>query len=347
MQKICLNIAPLAGRITGIERCLYENVKRIDSLVDKDAIEIELLCPEGVNLNLPELHNLKVIRLKAKGKKIDFRALRKYLSDGDKVYFSIHGGLCPARKSVMCMNDMRTWEHKEFDPFAFRMKCNINAISCKVMGAKIITISETARKEIGSDLHVPTEEISIISPGWEHVMEFKPDEEVWRKIPNVKKGMYYYSLSSRAPHKNFKWVEEVAKRHPELIFVIGGKQWNTDQINQSQLSNVYYLGYVTDEENVELMTHCKAFLHPSKYEGFGMTPLEALACGAPICVSHVSCMPEVFGNAAHYFNPDDYEVNLDSLLQQPVESPEKLMKKYSWEKSSLQWYTLMKEYAAL
>lgn len=53
MKKICINVAPLAGKITGIERCLYENVKRIDVLACGDVPETELLCPAGVNLNLP------------------------------------------------------------------------------------------------------------------------------------------------------------------------------------------------------------------------------------------------------------------------------------------------------
>lgn len=347
MKKICINVAPLAGKITGIERCLYENVKRIDVLACGDVPETELLCPAGVNLNLPELHKLKIVKLKAKGKKIDCFALRRYLCSDNRVYFSIHGGICPVQGSVMCINDMRTWEHKEFDSFAFRMKCNINAVSCKIMGAKIVTISKTARNEISKNLHVPPDQISIISPGWEHIKEFEPDSGVWRKIPSVKPGTYYYSLSSRAPHKNFKWIEEVARRHPDMLFVVGGKRWSQAQESKERLNNVYYLGYVTDEENVELMKHCKAFLHPSKYEGFGMTPLEALACGAKICVSDASCLPEVFEGVAHYFDPDDYEVNLDTLLQQPVESPEKLLKKYSWENASSQWYGLMKKYVAL
>lgn len=343
MKKICLNIAPLAGNITGIERCLYENVKRIDSLVDGDALEIELLCPEGVALKLPVLRNLKRINLKANGKKIDYFSLRKYLCSDDRIYFSIHGGIPPRHDAVMCINDMRTWKYKEFDSLSFRMKCNINAASCKLMGTKIVTISETARSEISSNLHIPEKKISIISPGWEHIKDFKPEVTVWNRIPTVKPGTYYYSLSSRAPHKNFKWVEEVAKRHPELTFVVGGKQWIGDQTDKGRISNVHYMGYVSDEENVELMMHCKAFLHPSKYEGFGMTPLEALACDATVCVSNASCLPEVFGNTVHYFDPDDYELDLDSLLKQPIGSSEKILQKYTWENSSRKWYELMKE----
>lgn len=345
MKTICLNCAPLSGNITGIERCLFENIKRIDSLAEEHFFDIELLCPEGVELKLPQLHNLKMIDLKAKGNKIDYLALRRYLKKNNRIYFSIHGGICLTHKSVICINDMRTWKNNGYDSLAFRLKCNVNAISCKLMGAKIITISNTAREEISSNLHVPESKIGLISPGWEHIKDFTPDKQVWNKIPGVKPGTYYYSLSSRAPHKNFKWVEEVAKRHPELTFVIGGKRWTTDQTDQSQMSNVYYLGYVSDEENIELISHCKAFLHPSKYEGFGMTPLEALACGAAVCVSKASCLPEVFGDAVHYFDPDDYEVDLDALLTQPIESSEKILKKYTWENSSRKWYVLMKKYS--
>ena len=347
MRTICLNVTPLSRKITGIERCLYENVKRIDLLADSNDIQIELLCPKGVGLNLPVLHNLKLVRLKAKGDKIDYLDLRNYLRSGNRVYFSMHGGICLTRNSVICINDMRSWIHKEFDPLPFRMKCNINAITSKVMRAKIVTISETAREEISSSLHIQKESIKIIYPGWEHVKDFKPDKSVWKKIPLVEPKKYYYSLSSRAPHKNFIWIEEIARRHPDMTFVIGGKPWLQDKEKTNQLSNLHYIGYVTDEENVELMMNCKAFLHPSKYEGFGITPLEALACGATICVSNTSCLPEIFADCAHYFDPDNYEVDLEELLKQPVSKADRLLEKYSWKKSSSQWYELMRECSLL
>ena len=105
---------------------------------------------------------------------------------------------------------------------------------------------------------------------------------------------------------------------------------------------VLYVG-LTDEENKALMQNCKAFLFPSRYEGFGIPPLEAAACGADICISSASCLPEIFGDCAHYFDPDDVQVDLAALCMEPAAPAEKLLEKYSWDRSAKQWLDLFKQ----
>lgn len=82
------------------------------------------------------------------------------------------------------------------------------------------------------------------------------------------------------------------------------------------------------------MAHCKAFLFPTLYEGFGIPPLEAVACGAPeIIVSDTPCMREVYGDCAAYIdlstNPGDV-----SAVTPPAAAPAVLLEKYSWDKSA-------------
>lgn len=88
------------------------------------------------------------------------------------------------------------------------------------------------------------------------------------------------------PSKNFKWIREVARRNPNKTFVVaGGKDLRAfgDDSEAKDTHNVFYPGYVSDAENAALMRHCKLFLHPAVFEGFGIPPLEALALGAPDC----------------------------------------------------------------
>lgn len=343
MKQICINCALLSGEITGIERYVYENIKGIDYLAEKNNDNIVLLYAKGTTPKFPKLNYLKTIPLEANGNKIRISAIRRYMKHNNAFYFSLHGGICFSKNSVMCTCDIRTWIYKEFDPIRFRLKCNINVLSSKFLASQMVTISQTAKKEIIHYLKISDKDIDVIYPGWEHINDIHPDNNIFNKIKKVQKGNYYYSLSSRAPHKNFKWVLEIAKRNPKELFLIGGKRWINNDSDESNLPNLVYLGYITDEENVALMKNCKAFLHPSKYEGFGITPLEALACGVPICVSRSSCLPEIFDDCAHYFDPDDYDVNLLELLNEPVNSPDKLLNYYSWKKSAEQWYNLMEE----
>jgi glycosyltransferase involved in cell wall biosynthesis len=70
--------------------------------------------------------------------------------------------------------------------------------------------------------------------------------------------------------------------------------------------------------------------------------MEALYLGTPAIVSSASCLPEIYGDTVHYIDPDDAKVNLDDLLKEPVESPEKLFEKYNWDKAARDWLNIFK-----
>ena len=90
------------------------------------------------------------------------------------------------------------------------------------------------------------------------------------------------------------------------------------------------------------MEKCKAFILPSYYEGFGLTPLEALSCGAKVIVARAASLPEIYGNAAHYIDPFNTDVDLDALLEEPVESPDAILEKYSYDTAARQVYELIR-----
>lgn len=93
------------------------------------------------------------------------------------------------------------------------------------------------------------------------------------------------------------------------------------------------------------MRDCKAFLFPSYYEGFGIPPMEALACGAPeVVVSDIPVMHEVCGTSAHYIDPFNYsDINMDAIMAQRVTAPELVLKRYSWEKSAQKLNNILEE----
>jgi glycosyltransferase involved in cell wall biosynthesis len=84
---------------------------------------------------------------------------------------------------------------------------------------------------------------------------------------------------------------------------------------------VQFLGWVEEEDKPGLYRNCLAFVFPSTYEGFGLTPLEAMACGAPVLCSNATSLPEVTGDAALSFAPTD-EAALAALLQRIVSEPD-------------------------
>jgi glycosyltransferase involved in cell wall biosynthesis len=109
----------------------------------------------------------------------------------------------------------------------------------------------------------------------------------------------------------FTAYARIRERHPDLLLVVGGKrQWRTGEIDAAfrrldLASHVHFTGYVADGDLPALYSAAELFVFPSLYEGFGLPPLEAMACGTPVVTSNVSSLPEAVGDAALTVDPYD------------------------------------------
>ena len=337
---VYVNGSPLCNPVRGIERYMREIVTRLDFLFSDKEIDITVLYPRGRLLFPPNLQKLHLKEMPSLDKKMFmFELLLNYWAKKG-ILCSFSNMVCLRKRTIVCIHDMRPWLFK-YDRMRYRIIYSISVLTAKLFANKIMTDSQTALREIHLNAKIQLNRFQVVHCGWEHMSEIIADEAIFCKFPQIHKKNYYYSLSSQAPHKNFIWVLEVAKRNPYNIFVIAGDKWRHYDGTITMKDNVIYLGYITDGENKALLQSCKAFLHPSKYEGFGITPLEALACKAKICISNSSCLPEIFKDYAHYFDPDDFSVDLDKLLQEPLKSPDELLREYTWEKAARQWFTVI------
>ena len=213
---------------------------------------------------------------------------------------------------------------------------------------RIITVSEFSKAEIHKYYGVPPEKMNVVYNAWQQMQRIAPDDGVFARHPQLQKGGYYFSMANLLKNKNFPWVLRAAKAKPDAMFAIAGGGSLAEEAGRlglADLPNVVYLGYVSDGEAKSLMANCRAFLFPTLYEGFGIPPLEALALGAPIALAKASCLPELYGDTARYFDPYDYEVDLDALAARPVAPPDKVLAKYSWDKTAAFWLEEIKKYA--
>jgi glycosyltransferase involved in cell wall biosynthesis len=192
--------------------------------------------------------------------------------------------------------------------------------------------------------HVDPERVAVIYNSWNHFKTIKPDYSVFDNFPALAKP-FYFSLGSLSKRKNINWIITYASKNPDSYFAVSGTSLPTTQIdglgNASALGNILLLGYLDDAQVKALMERCKAFILPSYYEGFGLTPLEALSCGAPVIIANAASLPEIYGNAAHYIDPFNTDIDLDTLLKEPVESPYAILKKYSYDAAAKQVYELI------
>ena len=194
---------------------------------------------------------------------------------------------------------------------------------------KIITISESSKKEIVEYYHVAPEKIAIISPAVDHEV-FRPLEN--KKIkPIINKykinRSYILYTGTLEPRKNIIGILNAYALLPESLRIsfqlvlAGGKGWLDHEI-QEKLEEykdleVVLTGYVPDEDLPALYSGASVFVYPSFYEGFGMPPLEAMACGLPVITSNNSSLPEVVGAAGITIEANDTNSlakNIQSVL---------------------------------
>lgn len=353
MKTIVINGLALgfAKNITGIQRAAHELIYRLDSLLESENLSVKYVYNVD-NLNqviVPErLKNIQPIPVKPDGKKMwKTRALRKIVKEEDAFLCCISLETAFLRNQISFIYDIRPVTTK-FDTLKFRTKYRIYMLLQKINTQFIMTDSEYQKKAIAKYLHVSDSKITVLYMGYEHALNVEKDDGIFDKYPQLKNGGYYYTLGSLAPHKNINWIIEVARRNKDKLFVVaGGKDlrvWK-DNVEVTGIDNLLFLGYVSDGENRSLMENCQAFIHPSKYEGFGIPPLEALAYGAKIFISNATCLPEIYEDCAVYFSPDDYDVDLDAMQNQVVAAPDKIFAKCSWDKSAHQFLDILKNIA--
>ena len=140
--------------------------------------------------------------------------------------------------------------------------------------------------------------------------------------------------------------QQLLRTKPELKLLIVGaidslRQSDIDWVKKQGYKNVDFLGWLSDEEAAWLYARALAYVAPSYMEGFGLPALEAMYQGAPVVSANTTCSPEVFGNAAHYFDPfsvsdmtsaiNDVITN-EALRKKLIAHGRTQVKKYSWQR---------------
>jgi glycosyltransferase involved in cell wall biosynthesis len=139
---------------------------------------------------------------------------------------------------------------------------------------------------------------------------------------------YLLSLGAIEPRKNLpfliKCFSKIIQEQKDLdvnLVLVGPKGWRDKEIFKAALSlpalqdRIYFTGFVPDSNLSALYSGALAFVYPSLYEGFGLPPLEAMQCGAPVITSNSSSLPEVVGNAGIMVNPADEDALCDALVK--------------------------------
>lgn len=329
----------------GIPRYMREILLHLDDLLKNEKLRVDLVIPQDSTFDC-SYANINIVKL-PDGILWDFFSAEKYARKNKALYINLASKGVIYKHSISTIHDIRVL--RERSNVSYRaMKTKFRIMLSYMLAVRnaenIVTVSQFSKREISDYYNVPSEKIYVIGNGWEHLKSVKEDDTIFMEYPDIEKKKYYFSLGSIAPHKNFKWIIENKKKYPEIQYVVMGKvDTNIWEDTTDELKDIIYVGYQSDGRMLSLMKNAKALVFPSVYEGFGIPPLEALACGIPVFVANIPVMRELFENSVYYFEPEDYGYDLDDSLEKyHIEKADKILCEHSWEKSAKCWLELIK-----
>lgn len=266
-------------------------------------------------------------------------------------------------KKVVTIHDMVYKAFPETMNSKTRILLNLAMNKSMKRADAVVTDSEFSRSEIIKYFPQYRDKVEVVPCGVDCDM-FKPiqDRSIIEKVKanhNIK-GKYFLYLGTLEPRKNLtrlvKAYEILSRRKEDcpLLVLAGGKGWLYDEIfeevNKSGLGDkVIFTQYIPGEEICPLMNGAEAFVFPSLYEGFGMPPLEAMACGTPVIVSGSASLPEVVGDCGLIVDAYSEESLADAMgkIADNEELRKQLSEKgiirareFSWKKSAEKLYTI-------
>jgi glycosyltransferase involved in cell wall biosynthesis len=216
---------------------------------------------------------------------------------------------------------------------------------------RLLTVSEFSKGEISEIYNVDENKISIIYNAVSGDFSYSESQKHTEK--------YLLAVSSPNYHKNFHGMIEAflkLKNTNCKLKVIGSASTSFAAQDYTQLlkdsSDIEFLGRVDDKQLVQLYQNALAFVFPSFYEGFGIPPLEAQACGCPVISSNAASMPEVLADSVVYFSPGDTDMMAEAMMKiiadeslraDIISAGQENVKRFSWDASATKISAILDE----
>lgn len=348
---IYINGRFLTRRPTGVDRYALEILAELDAMLGRGeaplaGVTLTVLAPQGARLPATCNH----VRLVEVGRRqgvlweqIDLA--RALPADGLLLSLCNTGPLW-CKNQLVVIHDATTERVPAAYTRGFRLWYRLLLPLLGRRCRRVMTVSQFSRTEIAAVFGLDASRIGVAGNGAEHMQRMLPDPTALQRFGLQRP--YMLAVSSMAANKNFKLVLEALAHMPDAPFdvaIAGGSNARVfGEVATAGGERVRWLGYVSDAELRALYDGALGFVFPSLYEGFGIPPLEAMACGCPVLASSAQPMPEVCGDGALYFAPDD-PAALAALMLRLAREPAlradlvahggARVKLYSWRQSAL------------
>lgn len=288
-NKISVNGRCFTRRITGVERYAHEISKRMNP-------NPRIIVPD------------KALG-QVSGHLWEQFILPMQIQKNEILWSPANAGPWIISNQVITIHDASVFDHPEWFRPAFAAWTRLSWKILAKRARSIITVSNFSRERLKVNLKISDEKIHVIPNG-----VGKPFEAQTQNSINAVRGKYrlgkpyFLFVGTHEPRKNLRilfqaWTQAKIKDHILLIAGTKGIVFAEAVSPQAEADNIKWLGYIPDSELPALYAGASAVIVPSLYEGFGLTALEAMACGAPVIASNTTAFPETVGNAALTFDP--------------------------------------------
>ena len=219
---------------------------------------------------------------------------------------------------------------------------------------KILTPTNFVRQDVAKTLKVPLDKITTTYEASEVKVEnIEPFEHPFKK--------FLIYVGQQSDYKNIGRLAEAHQKlltkHPDLGLILVGKLNKSASTNKAKFEklgykNILFTDFIPNSQRDWLYQQAEAFVFPSLTEGFGLPGLEAMGYGAPVVSSNATCLPEVYGDAAEYFDPlnvDEMAVAINRVITNPdlrrslQEKGAKKVTEYSWRRMAEQTHAAYEE----
>lgn len=323
-STVVLNGRFLAQPVTGVQRFATEILHGLDRLAAEGAWRgAEILTPR-IEAPVPALAGLTT---RATGRLHGHPWEQAELAGAARGRLLVSLGntapLLAGRRQIVVVHDAGAFDTPESYSLAFRSWYRLLHRGLAAAGARIVTVSRFSRDRLVARLGIVPERIAVMREGADHILREASDPGMLERH-GLKPGRFALVVGSRAAHKNLGVLSGaaalLAERDMELV-VAGAIDPTVFRTGVDGIAfTARLLGRIEDDGLRSLYENAACLLFPSRYEGFGLPPVEALACGCPVLAARGHAVEEICGEAALCFDgqsPEAVAAALTRLLDEP------------------------------
>lgn len=333
-MRIGLDGQPLTKPRTGVGHYTFELARALATRRPEDSFE--LVAPDSFPASIiretATTPNLRAVSVKANvlTRRWSSIGLPRYIRQA--AFDLFHGTnyqlpLINAKRNVLTVHDLSFLTYPETHDPRLARRARLRLPIMLRAASRIITPTEAIKDELTSRFNLDPLRITVTpeAPRESFFPMKREDTTDVRQRLGIENDFILF-VGTIEPRKNlqtlvraFEHISRETDRRPQLV-IAGGAGWVTDDFEHLLYGSVFrermrLTGYLTDEVLRALYSSCKVFVYPSLYEGFGLPPLEAMACGAPVIASRIPAHAETLKDNARLIEPTDESALANAIVE--------------------------------